>query len=182
MPVAVLDLGSNIDKEDSLAKALEYLSDVITLRRCSPVYLSAPVGMANQPDYLNLSAEIETDLGVEELRVALRGIEDAMGRNRDVPKYGPRIIDIDILLYDSLVDDALGVPHPQTEAQTFVVLPLADLYPDGQHPKLGKGWTELRRDLLRGRSPQDAGIRLHGAVGTLPLGPKAQHALAETTL
>lgn len=180
MPVAVLDLGSNIDKEDSLAKALEHLTEIVTLRRCSSVYQSAPVGMANQPDYLNLSAEVETDMEVQELRTALRAIEDAMGRNRDVPKYGPRIIDIDILLYDSLVDDGLGIPHPQAEAQTFVVLPLADLYPEGKHPKLGKPWAELRRDLLRGRSPQDAGIRLHGAVGALPLGPKAQHALVES--
>ncbi len=177
MPIAVLDLGSNIEREESLAKALEHLAEIVTLRRSSSVYSSSPVGMANQPDYLNLSLEVETDKGVEELRRAARAIEDAMGRNRDVPKYGPRIIDIDVLLYDDVVDEALGLPHPQTETQTFVILPLADLYPESTHPKSGKSWAELRRSLLGGRSPQDAGIRLHGAVDSLPLGPKARQAL-----
>lgn len=178
MSIAVLDLGTNIDREVSLAKALEYLAEVVSLRRASSVYLSVPVGMANQPDYLNLSLEIETDLGVEKLRRAARSIEDAMGRNRDVPKYGPRVIDIDVLLYDALVDEALGVPHPQTESQTFVVVPLAELYPQGSHPKTGAAWVELARTLLGGRSPKDAGIELYGEVGALPLGPKARQALA----
>jgi len=134
--------------------------------------------MANQPDYLNLSLEVETDKGPDEIRQIARGIEDAMGRNRNVPKFGPRIIDIDILLHGDTVDAERNLPHVQAADQMFVVLPLAELYPDGKHPLTGKLWTDMRRDLLRGRSPQDAGIKLHGPVESLPLGPKAQAALA----
>ncbi len=177
MSIAVLDLGSNIGGEGSLARALDELASRVALRRSSPVYISAPVGMANQPDYFNLSVEIETEKGVDDLRTLARSIEDAMGRNRDVPKYGPRIIDIDILLYDDLVDESKNVPHSQTENQTFVVLPLADLYPEGSHPKTGIDWTELKKSLLGGRSAQDAGIKLHCSVESLPLGEVARQAL-----
>lgn len=177
MSIAVLDLGSNIGGVESLANALERLAKEMSLLRSSPVYLSTPVGMASQPDYLNLSVEVETDRGVEDLRALVRSIEDAMGRNRDVPKYGPRVIDIDILLYDDLVDEAKNVPHPQTENQTFVVLPLADLYPEGVHPRTGISWGELRRSLLGGRSAQDSGIKLHCQALELPLGSEARQAL-----
>lgn len=176
----VFDLGTNIDREASLATALEKLSEHFTLRRSSSVYCSTPVGMANQPDYFNLSVEAEADQSPDEIRTIARAIEDAMGRNRNVPKFGPRIIDIDILLYGDTVDAERNLPHVQTRDQMFVVLPLAELYPDEAHPVLGKPWTDLRRELLRGRSPQDAGIRLQGPVESLPLGPRARAALVKT--
>jgi 2-amino-4-hydroxy-6-hydroxymethyldihydropteridine diphosphokinase len=175
----VFDLGSNIDREASLANALERLSEHFELRRCSSVYCSVPVGMANQPDYYNISLEVEARQSPEEIRTLLRGIEDAMGRNRAVPKYGPRNIDIDILLYGELVDEERQLPHPQTSEQLFVVMPLAELYPEEKHPVTGQTWAELRRQLLRGRSPQDSGIKLQGPLESLPLGPRAQTALSK---
>jgi 2-amino-4-hydroxy-6-hydroxymethyldihydropteridine diphosphokinase len=175
----VFDLGTNIDREASLVAALEKMSEHFALLRSSSVYSSAPVGMANQPDYLNISVEAETDKGMDEIRAIARAIEDAMGRNRNVPKFGPRIIDIDILLHGDTIDPELNVPHVQTETQMFVVLPLAELYPEGKHPVSGKHWADLRRELLSGRSPQDAGIRLHGPIESLPLGPKARQGLLQ---
>jgi 2-amino-4-hydroxy-6-hydroxymethyldihydropteridine diphosphokinase len=179
MTRVVFDLGTNIDREASLAGALEKLSEHFTLLRASSVYCSAPVGMANQPDYLNISLEVETDKGIEEIRAIARGVEDAMGRNRNVPKFGPRIIDIDILLHGDTIDAEANVPHAQTENQMFVVLPLAELYPDGKHPVTGTAWADLRRTLLAGRSPKDAGIHLHGPLDSLPLGPKARQGLLQ---
>lgn len=177
MSRVVFDLGTNIDREASLATALEKLSEHFLLSRASSVYNSTPVGMANQPDYLNISLEVETDLGPDEIRKIARDIEDAMGRNRNVPKFGPRIIDIDILLHGETVDAERNLPHVQTADQMFVVLPLAELYPEGRHPVTEQLWVDMRRDLLRGRSPQDAGIRLHGSIDSLPLGPRARAAL-----
>lgn len=173
----VFDLGTNINPEASLVTALEKLSEHFTLSRVSSVYCSTPVGMSNQPDYLNVSLEVKTDKSVEEIREIARGVEDAMGRNRSGPKFGPRVIDIDILLHGQTVDAEQNVPHEQTSTQTFVVLPLAELYPDESHPVTGKPWADLRRDLLGGRSPQDAGIKLHKPIEELPLGPKAKAAL-----
>lgn len=175
----VFDLGTNIDREASLATALEHLAKHFTLLRCSSVYNSSPVGMANQPDYLNLSLEAETDKSPDEVRQICRSIEDAMGRNRNVPKYGPRIIDIDILLHGETIDAERNLPHVQTDSQLFVVMPLAELFPAEGHPVSGKLWTDLRRELLRGQSPKDAGIAPHGRVDALPLGPKARAALLE---
>lgn len=177
----VFDLGTNINREVSLATALEHLAEHFTLLRASSVYNSAPVGMSNQPDYLNLSLEAETDKGPDEVRQICRGIEDAMGRNRNVPKYGPRIIDIDILLHGETVDAERNLPHVQTDAQLFVVMPLAELFPGEGHPVSGKAWTDLRRELLRGQSPQDAGIALHGPVDALPLGPLARAGLLQNS-
>lgn len=181
MKRVVFDLGTNIDREASLAKALELLDEKVRLLRASSVYNSAPVGMANQPDFLNVSLEVETDLQVEDLRRLAREIEDAMGRNRHAPKFGPRIIDIDILLYDDLVDPSLNIPHEQTQTQLFVVLPLAELYPEGRHPESGLLWAELRQTLLRGRTARDAGIERVGGVDGLPLGPRAQSRLLQAT-
>lgn len=176
----VFDLGTNIDREQSLATALERLGEEFRLLRASSVYNSVPVGMSNQPDYLNLALEAESDKTVQEIRAICRGIEDVMGRNRNVPKFGPRIIDIDVILYGDTVDPELKLPHEQAHAQLFVVLPLAELEPDGRHPALGKSWADLRRELLAGRSPQDAGISRHSALEALPLGPKATAALLES--
>lgn len=173
MTVVTFDIGTNIDREASLVDALERLSEKFELKRISSVYSSTPVGMANQPDYFNISLEVETDMSVEDIRSTVRGIEDAMGRNRSGPKFGPRIIDIDIVLFGALVDEDQKVPHPQSEAELFVVMPLAEVCPDGRHPVSGLSWTELRRKLLAGRSPKDAGIARHSAIGALPLGPRA---------
>lgn len=173
----IFDLGTNIDRETSLAEALERLSHKFSLKRASSVYVSAPVGMANQPDYFNLSLEVETEMSVEQIRQTARDVEDGMGRNRSGPKYGPRIIDIDILLDGNTIDPDSSIPHPQTKTQLFVVLPLAELYPDEKHPELDKTWSELKRSLLAGRSAKDAGIAKQCDLESLPLSDKVKELL-----
>ena len=180
MTLVVLDLGSNIDREASLATALEKLADHFTLRRASSVYKTTPVGMANQPDFFNVSLEVETDKSPDEIREIARGIEDGMGRNRSVPKYGPRNIDIDIVVHGDSVDAEKKVPHPQAARELFVVAPMAELSPDGRHPETKETWSELRGKLMDGQSEQDAGVVKHCELGALPLGEKAKSALAKS--
>lgn len=165
----VFDLGSNLERELSLAKAIDLISKRFVIRKSSSIYESSPVGIKEQPDYLNMALEVESKAKVTDIRASCRGIEDALGRDRSAPKYGPRLIDIDILLYDSLVDLDLKIPHPQTASELFVVQPLSELYPEGKHPTLGISWPELRDRLLRGHSLESAGIKLYGAVTLLPL-------------
>lgn len=174
MTVVVFDLGTNIDREESLATALEHLSEHFALGKASSVYSSTPVGMQSQPDFFNMALEVETDREVEEIRGLLREIEDRMGRNRNVPKFGPRNIDIDVLLYGDQVAPERKLPHPQTKTELFVVSPLAELYPEGRHPETGQAWKELNSSLMRGRSAKDAGIVRHSSVSELPLGEKAR--------
>lgn len=169
MTLVVLDLGSNIDREESLASALEHLRQKFTLLRTSSVYRTTPVGMANQPDFYNIAVELETDSSPEEIRATARAIEDAMGRDRTGPKFGPRNIDIDIVLYGQEVDESRELPHPLSAKELFVVGPLAELSPQGSHPVLGKTWKELKGQLMNGRSAKDAGIAVHCEASELPL-------------
>ena len=94
MTLVVLDLGTNIDREESLAIALEHLADHFELKRASSVFRTTPVGMLNQPDFYNVSLEVETDKSIDQIRDIARKIEDEMGRDRTGPKFGPRNIDI----------------------------------------------------------------------------------------
>lgn len=165
----VFDLGSNLERELSLAKAIDLISKQFIIRKCSSIYESNPVGIKEQPNYLNMALEVESKEKATDIRASCRGIEDALGRDRSAPKYGPRLIDIDILLYDTLVDVNLKIPHPQTESELFVVQPLSELYPKEKHPTLGISWLELRDRLLGGHSLENSGIRSYGTVARLPL-------------
>jgi 2-amino-4-hydroxy-6-hydroxymethyldihydropteridine diphosphokinase len=177
MTLVVLDLGSNIDREESLVSALERLSEQFQLNRASSVYKTVPVGMANQPDYYNLSLELETDKSIEEIRKVARQIEDEMGRDRTGPRFGPRNIDIDIVIYGDTVAAEQKVPHPQSARELFVVTPMAELSPAGVHPETKQTWKHLRGELMEGRTDKDAGIVKQCSVSDLPLGPKAKAAL-----
>jgi 2-amino-4-hydroxy-6-hydroxymethyldihydropteridine diphosphokinase len=177
MKSVVLDLGTNIDREESLVTAFEHLADHFTLVKASSVFRTVPVGMSNQPDFYNVSLEINTDKSLAEIRSLAREIEDKMGRDRTGPKFGPRNIDIDVVLYEDLVDGEEDIPHPQSTEELFMVAPLADLKPDGKHPKTGETWKELRGKLMEGRSEKDAGILKQCRLSDLPLGEKAKRAL-----
>jgi len=129
-----LSLGSNLgDREANLRAALDRLEP----RRISPTYETAPVDYTAQPFFLNLVAEIETDLMPLQLLSRTQRIERELGRVRGIPK-GPRVIDIDILLFGSRVmrTKRLEIPHPRMQDRRFVLVPLADLAPDLRHPIL----------------------------------------------
>jgi 2-amino-4-hydroxy-6-hydroxymethyldihydropteridine diphosphokinase len=140
-----LGLGSNLgDRQAHLRDALDTLPPDVLPLRTSPTYETAPWGYADQGDFLNLVVEAETQLDPLSLLALLKGIEQQVGRQASF-RYGPREIDIDILLYDELVfeDEALNIPHPRLLERAFMLKPLSDLNPDFSHPTQGKTIQEL---------------------------------------
>ena len=128
---AYIGLGANLgDPTQQLQHALSLLDAEpgITISAVSPVYRSAPLGPPGQPDYLNAAAAVDTGLQPLELLDVLQQVEQTLGRERG-ERWGPRIIDLDLLLYNSeLIDDPrLSVPHPELARRNFVLQPLIDL-------------------------------------------------------
>lgn len=134
MAIVFLGLGSNLgDPKANLCEAVQRLSarPDLQLLRVSSLYLTAPIGYTDQPDFLNAAAIVETDLEPDDLLAAIHVIENDMGRTRNF-RYGPRVIDIDVLVYDSVVVSKpdLTVPHPSMMDRAFVMEPLAEIAPD----------------------------------------------------
>jgi 2-amino-4-hydroxy-6-hydroxymethyldihydropteridine diphosphokinase len=135
-PVTVyIGLGSNLlDPERQLVRACKALAAMShsKLRACSPFYRSTAIGPSDQPDYLNGVAEMETALEPHDLLDALQAIEVQQGRVRSTQRWGPRTLDLDILLYGEQVisDPQLVVPHPELGARNFVLYPLHDVAGD----------------------------------------------------
>jgi len=160
---AYLGLGTNLgDRAAQLDAALAALraDPGVTAVEPSPVYETDPVGPAGQPAYLNQAAAVETALGARALLTLMQSIERAAGRDRqaETRRWGPRVLDLDLLLYgDGVIDEpGLRVPHPHLHERWFVLRPLTDLAPDVVHPVLGR----RVRDLLAGLEP--AGRRVDG--------------------
>jgi len=134
--VVYLALGTNLgDRPSNLRAALSALPPQVRLVASSPVYETPPWGLLDQPAFLNQVVKAETDLPPAELLAFLKRLEMQMGRRATV-RYGPRVIDLDILFYDDLALDTpeLTVPHPRLVGRAFVLVPLADLAPDLLHP------------------------------------------------
>ncbi len=133
MAKAYLGLGSNIgDKIDYIRKAIALLkkSPSIQNLRSSPLYKTEPIGNVDQDWFVNAVIQIETDLTPMELLKRCQSIEVRLGRKR-MEKWGPRSIDIDILLYDDLEikSDEIEIPHPRMKERAFALKPLQDLEP-----------------------------------------------------
>ena len=129
-----LSLGSNLgDRLGNLREALERLRRLqgVAVERVSAVYESEPVGVTDQPRFLNLAARISTTLEPQALLQAVKAIERELGR-RPGPRWGPRPIDIDVLLYSdqTLQTPQLTLPHPEMLRRAFVLVPLAEIAPD----------------------------------------------------
>ena len=140
MACAYLGLGGNLgDRAAALREALTKLEAAgIRITALSSVYETEPVGLRDQPCFLNMVCAIETDQTPFDLLVTLQNIESAMGRVRTV-RWGPRIIDLDILLYDEITLNTpyLTIPHPRMIERAFVLRPLAEISPDLIHPGMG---------------------------------------------
>lgn len=135
MSKAVLGLGTNLgDKIHNLSEAVSAISLLPKTRIISKsrVYRTEPVGYRDQYDFLNCCILVETSLSPNALLGACLGIEAAMGRIR-LFKNGPRVVDIDLLLYEgfSAASDELTIPHPRMFERAFVICPLIDLFPSG---------------------------------------------------
>ena len=141
-----LSLGSNVgDQEANLRTAIAALEDAgVRVTRVSSFYETEPVDFLEQAWFLNCAVEGETDVPALELMRALRGIELRMGSKKLVVK-GPRLIDMDILLYGSETIDTpeLQVPHPRMHLRRFVLVPLAEIAPEAVHPSLQRTMKQL---------------------------------------
>jgi 2-amino-4-hydroxy-6-hydroxymethyldihydropteridine diphosphokinase len=141
---AAIALGSNLDPERNLAEGLRWLARRMRVTATSRVYRTPPWGVPDQPDFLNAAVLAETDLLPLALLDQLQAIEAWQGRVRG-ERWGPRTLDLDLLLYGDVVLDTprLTLPHPRLHERRFALLPLCDLIPEARHPVLGKTLREL---------------------------------------
>ena len=134
MTIAYVGIGSNLD--DPQAQVMRAFDELAALPRTrldarSSLYRSAPVGHADQPDFVNAVAALETELSARQLLQGLQGIEQKHGRKRSFAN-APRALDLDLLLYGSAEIDAAGlqVPHPRMRERAFVLQPLLEIAPE----------------------------------------------------
>jgi 2-amino-4-hydroxy-6-hydroxymethyldihydropteridine diphosphokinase len=172
-PVTVyLGLGSNLgQREANLARAISTIGGLgqqMRLIRASAIYETAPWGYTEQPPFLNCVVEAETTLPPPLLLQAVQELEKAMARKPGF-RYGPRLIDVDILLYGSLTIDQpdLQIPHPRIPERAFVLIPLAELAAVLAHPTLQLPIAELAR-----RVQGQGGVTRWGPPPLLPGPPK----------
>ena len=148
-----LSLGSNLgDRDANLRAAIDRLDNLGKVAAISSFYETEPVEVTDQPWFLNCAVKLETEKMPKQLLTALLDIERQMGRRRDRTK-GPRVIDLDILLFGSSVIQTKGltVPHPALHERRFVLEPLAEIAPDARHPVLKQTIRELR-DAVSGQA------------------------------
>lgn len=146
-----MSLGSNLgDREDHIRQALRALDRHVGIRlvETSSLYETEPVGRTDQPMFLNAAAHLDTELQPKELLKVLQNVERSMGRRRAV-RWGPRIIDLDLLLYENLIIERphLVVPHPELTHRAFVLIPLAEIAPRAVEPRSGRRVQQLLRTL-----------------------------------
>ncbi|HEY6375188.1 MAG TPA: 2-amino-4-hydroxy-6-hydroxymethyldihydropteridine diphosphokinase [Edaphobacter sp.] len=157
--VAAVALGSNLEseryggREENLREAVERVRGLGEVRAVSSFYDTDPVGYVDQPRFLNGALLVESDLEPLELMRGLLEIERSMGRERvGAVAKGPRVIDLDLLLYGDVVMSTaeLTLPHPEMQERRFVLEPLAEVAPEMVHPVLGVTVGEMLAGLGRG--------------------------------
>lgn len=144
---ALLGLGSNLgDRDAHIRRALALLENAgVRVLRTSRLRTTAPVGGPPQDDYRNAAALVETTLSAADLLSVAKRVESRLGRDPEGARWGPRPIDVDVLLYaDETVDTAsLSIPHPRMTERRFVLEPAAEVAPDMRHPTSGRTMVEL---------------------------------------
>jgi 2-amino-4-hydroxy-6-hydroxymethyldihydropteridine diphosphokinase len=157
--IAYISLGSNMgDRKTYLEEAVDILSSHgdIEITSVSSIYETDPVGYTEQGKFLNMVVEISTDLNPEVLLHQCLQIEEDLGRKRQF-KWGPRIIDLDILLYndENIESEILQIPHPRMQERAFVLIPLLEIAPSLMHPKFKAPFIDILDDI-----PDKEGVRL----------------------
>ncbi len=154
MATVYLALGSNLgDRERNLEEGRQRIAAFVSLTRVSSIYETEPVGVKDQPWFLNQVLAGATLLSPVDLLRRVKKIETEMGRTEGI-RFGPRPIDIDILFYDRLIElsPVLTIPHPRLHERAFVLTPLAEIAPELIHPRLR---LPIRTLLERLESPED---------------------------
>lgn len=140
-----LGIGTNLgDRERNLQAALAILSQKMVILKESSIYQTAPWGYLDQPAFLNQVIEAQTDLSPLNLLGFLKDTEKVLGRQANF-RYGPRLIDLDILFYGNRIIQTprLQIPHPRIAQRAFVLVPLAEIAPDFVHPQNRQTVTQL---------------------------------------
>ena len=154
--VAYIALGTNLgNRPDNLRAALGALPPEVSVLAESHIYETPPWGYEDQPAFLNMVVKAETSLEPGALLEYLKQLEVQLGREGNF-RWGPRLIDLDILFYDDLVINTppLVIPHPRLHERAFVLVPLADVAADLVHPLLGERvWELLQRTDVSGIKP-----------------------------
>lgn len=153
MKQVFIALGTNIEpREQHLSEALDLLakSEEIVIQKQSSIYETAPVGYTDQADFLNMVFEVKTSLQSLALLDLCQQIEQSLGRKRTI-RFGPRTIDLDILVYnqENRKTERLTIPHPRMHERAFVLVPLGEIAPQLVVSSLGKSVEELIADLSR---------------------------------
>ncbi|MFD2628029.1 2-amino-4-hydroxy-6-hydroxymethyldihydropteridine diphosphokinase [Oceanobacillus kapialis] len=151
MNTVFLALGTNIEPRERYLKDALRLLDAyseITIDQVSSIYETAPVGYTDQADFLNMVVQVHTSFSSERLLGTCQEIEKQLGRKRDI-RFGPRTIDLDILLYnqENIKTEQLIIPHPRMHERAFVLIPLREIAPTAMIPSLGKRVGELINEL-----------------------------------
>ncbi|MBI4778335.1 2-amino-4-hydroxy-6-hydroxymethyldihydropteridine diphosphokinase [Candidatus Desantisbacteria bacterium] len=153
MATAYISFGSNIDDR------VEYIETALSIIRANPCvrlpiqvssyYETEPIGYTDQPEFINGVAKIDTTFSCEDLLAFLQRVECMLGRERTI-HWGPRCIDLDILLYDDacISQQDMLVPHPEMHRRAFVLVPLNEIAPEIKHPIIGKTIRELVEELF----------------------------------
>ncbi len=154
MALVSVSIGSNINREFNIRRAVQALHEYYDPIAISPVYETAAVGFEGE-DFLNLAVSFESDQSVEAIAASLKAIEDRIGRDRSQPKFSARTIDLDLLTYDDQVLDEgdIQIPRHEILKNAFVLKPLSDIHGDRLHPLEHKTyrqlWLEMKPDAAR---------------------------------
>ena len=166
-----VSIGSNVEREHHVRSAIAALRARFGVVCVSQVYETIAVGFLGDP-FLNLVAGFDTELELEELVDALRDVEICNGRRRTEKRFGPRTLDIDVLVFGDVIceQEPIELPRSEITRQAYVLLPLAELAPNAQHPALGERYVDLCKRLNLDTSGMRAvDLQLSATSGTTAL-------------
>ena len=142
MSILHLNIGSNQDRRKNIRSALDQLDIFFEKIKVSSLYESPSEGFEGK-DFYNVGVNVETNKNASEVLDILHKIEDSLGRNRAVPKFSSRIIDLDLVIYDDMIDEKINVPRKDILKYAFVLAPILELNPNGIHPEKGVSYLNL---------------------------------------